>query len=176
MAIVGGPGHCRISGWLRFFVKAWSWWCGRPSVPGFATSSAWRCGDGGVRLLGLCRQVPRGVKMCDARMKVLHGDRRAGGGGTCGCHSPLSRRPGTFVISIALSELVHVSERKPRFGVGSARWWRPRHRSFVGSIVCGDTVVSLSSSSARRCPFLILGGAMYGRHRCFQDSVFFESD
>ena len=60
-------------------------------------------------------------------------------------------------------ELIVVSGRKSWFGAGLARWRRPRHRSYVGSIAFGDTawrsyVALLRCSSLSK---LIFRGAIY---------------
>jgi hypothetical protein len=46
---------------------------------------------------------------------------------------------GTDASLLSLTGLVDVSWRKPRFGVGSTRWRRPRRRHSVESIAFGDT-------------------------------------
>ncbi|XBJ02242.1 hypothetical protein VPH35_021668 [Triticum aestivum] len=69
-------------------------------------------------------------------------------------------------------ELVAVSGRKSRFDVGLAYWRRPQRRISVGSFVCGDMVGSLLLSfDVRRCPLLILCGAMYAHRWCLQEGA-----
>ncbi|XBH69619.1 hypothetical protein VPH35_097444 [Triticum aestivum] len=87
--------------WLVFFLL-----CVRSMALGLAATLAKCCGGGGVKLLGWCCPILDGVVRCDARMKILHGFRRAGGDGTRGCHSPpWRRRHGVLVTSLTCLEL-----------------------------------------------------------------------
>ena len=104
-------------------------------------------------LLDGAAQFLRGVEMCDDRMKILHGFRRAGGDGTRGCHSPpWRRRRGVLVTSLTRLEL-WLSPGESLDSVGSAQWRRHRHRSSAETIVFGDMTHSSSlSSGVRHCP------------------------
>jgi hypothetical protein len=69
-------------------------------------------------------------------------------------------------ISHSLLALVVVFGRKPRSGVGSARWRRSRHRYSVGSIVFGDTAWRSYVVLLRSPVFIVVqdccsSGAMY---------------
>ena len=134
--------------WLVFFFL-----CVRSMALGLAATLAKCCGGGGVKLLRRCYPILDGVVRCDARMKILHGFRRAGGDGTSGCHShPWRRRRGVLVTSLTRLEL-WLSPGESLDSVGSAQWRRLRRRSSAGSIVFGDMAGSSSlSSGVRRCP------------------------
>ena len=106
---LGVGDDCR--GWSLPLLEEWGG-CGSPSrlgVGGVAKLSPLPCMQpvacprlcgyvdkvmrwGGVWILGRYRQVPVGAEMGDARMQILLGFRRAGGGCICGCLSPPWRR------------------------------------------------------------------------------------
>jgi hypothetical protein len=98
------------------------------------------CGFAGVNNINGCPS-PMGREGCVRPYKHKSCPPSVGTGDvkTHRCRCPPWRcHRGESTFPCSRHDLAEVFWRKPRFQVGSVRWWHPQHRHFVGSIVFGD--------------------------------------